>query len=120
VALRTQALAQAARHTQKVAGEDLQKVIQPSRSSQTKPEEMRTYDESLKVYWDNYSVIETAKHEGRQQGRQEGREEGREEGLQEGKRNRDIEIAQEMKKAGEPSEKIARFTGLSQEQIQEL
>jgi hypothetical protein len=28
---------------------------------------MRTYDESLKIYWDNYSVIETAKHEGREE-----------------------------------------------------
>ncbi len=28
---------------------------------------MRTYDESLKVHWDNYGVIETAKQEGRQE-----------------------------------------------------
>jgi predicted transposase/invertase (TIGR01784 family) len=77
---------------------------------------MRTYDESLKVYWDNYSVIETAKHEGREQGRQEGREEGREQGLQEGR----IEIAREMKKEGDPIEKIARITGLSKEQIENL
>ncbi len=33
---------------------------------------MRTYDESLKVYWDSYSVLQTAKHEGREQGREEG------------------------------------------------
>ncbi len=33
------------------------------------PEEMRTCDESQKVYLDNYSVIQTAKHEGRQAGR---------------------------------------------------
>ena len=31
---------------------------------------MRTYDESLKSYWDNYSVLQTAKYEGRQQGRE--------------------------------------------------
>ncbi len=34
-----------------------------------KPEQLRTYDESLKVYWDHYSVIETAKYEGRQGGK---------------------------------------------------
>ncbi len=73
---------------------------------------MRTYDESLKIYWDNYSVVETAKHEGRQQ--------GREEGLQEGKRNRDFEIAREMKKEGDSIEKISRITGLSKEQIENL
>ena len=35
---------------------------------------MRTCDESLKVYPDNYSVRQTARHEGRQQGRQERKE----------------------------------------------
>jgi len=45
------------------------------------PEEMRTYDESLKIYWDNYSVIETAKHEGREQGRQAARKAGTRSGL---------------------------------------
>jgi hypothetical protein len=30
---------------------------------------MRIYDESLRIYWDNYSVIETAGREGRQQGK---------------------------------------------------
>ena len=35
------------------------------------PEEIRTYGESLKIYRDNYSVIETAKHESREQGRLE-------------------------------------------------
>jgi predicted transposase/invertase (TIGR01784 family) len=68
------------------------------------PEEMRTYEESLKVYRDNYSVIETAKKEGRLEGRQEER----------------LEIAREMKKDGDSLEKIARITGLSQEQIAKL
>ncbi len=64
------------------------------------PEEMRTYDESLKVYWDNYSVLETAKHEGR--------------------RERNIELAKEMKKEGLSVEQITRITGLSQEYINAL
>jgi len=65
---------------------------------------MRTCDESLKVYPGNYSVIQTAKHEEREEGKQE----------------RDIEIAKEMKKAGQPAEKIARFTSLSKDQIENL
>ncbi len=81
---------------------------------------MRTYDESLKIYWDNYSVIETAKHEGREQGREQGRQEGREEGLLEGKRKRDTELAKEMKKEGLSVDQIARITGLSKEQINSL
>ncbi len=65
---------------------------------------MRTYDESLKIYWDNYSVIQTAKHEGREEGRQEER----------------FELAKEMKKEGLPVVQIARITGLSKEQIENL
>ena len=65
---------------------------------------MRTYDESLKSYWDNYSVIETAKHEGREQGREE----------------RNVEIAREMKNAGESVEQTARITGLKVADINQL
>jgi predicted transposase/invertase (TIGR01784 family) len=60
------------------------------------PEDMRTYEESLKTYRDNYSVLETAKRE------------------------REMEIARDMKKEGLPTEQIARITGLSKEQIEAL
>ena len=76
------------------------------------PTEMKAYDESLKVLWDNYSIIETAKEEGREEGRLEGREEGREESR--------VEIAREMKKEGLPVAQIARFTGLSVEAVEKL
>jgi predicted transposase YdaD len=64
---------------------------------------MRTYDESLKVYWDNYSVIETAKHEGREQGRELGRQEGKEEGIEIGASQKSIEIVRAIKKMAYPS-----------------
>jgi predicted transposase/invertase (TIGR01784 family) len=70
--------------------------------------EMRTYEESLKTYWDNYSILETARNEGKQEGRREGKEEGM------------IEVAREMKKEGDPVEKISRITGLTKEQIEKL
>ena len=63
-------------------------------------EEMRTYEESLKTYRDNYSILETAKKEGRQEER--------------------IELAKEMKKEGLSIEQIARITGLSKEQLEKL
>ena len=59
-------------------------------------EEMRTYEESLKTYRDNYSVLETAKIETK------------------------MEIAREMKKEGLSIEQIARITGLSKVQIEKL
>jgi predicted transposase/invertase (TIGR01784 family) len=85
-----------------------EKLFSQAEIAKLNPEEMRTYDESLKVYWDNYSVIETAKHEGRQAGKEEG------------KKERDLEIAREMKKEGDSTDKIARITGLSPEQIENL
>ncbi len=57
---------------------------------------MKAYEESLKIYRDNYSIIETAKKE------------------------RDIEIAKAMKKYGDPIEKISAITGLTKEQIEKL
>jgi predicted transposase/invertase (TIGR01784 family) len=64
------------------------------------PEDMRTYEESLKTYRDNYSVLETAKKEGRQEER--------------------IEIAKELKKLGVSIELIKKSTGLAKEQIEKL
>jgi predicted transposase/invertase (TIGR01784 family) len=64
------------------------------------PIEMKAYDESLKVLWDNYSIVETAKEEGREE--------------------RDVEIAREMKKEGLAVSQIARLTSLSEEHIEKL
>jgi predicted transposase/invertase (TIGR01784 family) len=61
---------------------------------------MRTYEESLKVYRDNYSVIETAKREGASE--------------------KEIEIARKMKKEGLTADQIARITGLTEQQIEKL
>jgi predicted transposase/invertase (TIGR01784 family) len=59
-------------------------------------EEMRTYEESLKVYRDNYSVIETAKYDAK------------------------IEVARELKRNGVSVDLIAKSTGLTKEQIEKL
>ncbi len=73
---------------------------------------MRTYDESLKIYWDNYSVIQTAKHEGRELGRQEG--------LQQGRQEERIEFAKRLKQKGVAIQIIAETSGLTEEQIEKL
>jgi predicted transposase/invertase (TIGR01784 family) len=64
------------------------------------PDEMKTYEESLKTYRDNYSIIETAKREGASE--------------------REIELAKGMKKEGLSVDLIVRITGLSKEQIEKL
>jgi predicted transposase/invertase (TIGR01784 family) len=93
---------------QKLQEEVFRKVFSQAEIAKLSPEEMRTYDESLKIYRDNFSVIETAKHEGREKGRQEGREEER------------IELARRFKQKGVDTQIIAETTGLTKEQIENL
>ena len=61
-----------------------------------KPEDMKAYEESLKVYRDNYSIIETAVNK------------------------RELEMAKEMKRDGHPLEMIVKYTRLTKEQIEKL
>jgi len=73
-----------------------QKLFKEAEIAKLKPEEMKAYEESLKVYRDNYSIIETAKKE------------------------RDIEIAQKLKQRGVALDIIVETTGLPKEQIEKL
>lgn len=68
------------------------------------PEEREAYEESLKNYRDLKNVVDTS----------------REEGYREGLDKRNIEIAKNMKNDGEPIEKIVKYTGLSEEEINKL
>ncbi|MDQ1354439.1 MAG: hypothetical protein QG657_4748 [Acidobacteriota bacterium] len=66
--------------------------------------QLADYEESLKAYRDLKGVIDTSFEEGQIEGRHE----------------KSFEIASLMKKAGEPSEKISQFTGLSKEVIENI
>lgn len=74
--------------------------------------EKEQYEESLKYYRDLKNVVDSSK--------EEGIKEGREKGIKEGKVKKSIEVAKEMKTDGFSLEKIARYTGLSIEEIQKL
>ncbi len=77
-----------------------EKLFAEAEIAKLNPEDMKAYEESLKVYRDNYSVIKTAKNEGRQEGR--------------------IEIAKRLRKKGIDVEIIAETTGLTKEQVEKL
>ena len=68
--------------------------------------------------------LEEGRAEGREEGRAEGREEGRAEGMAEGRQEGRVEekfvIARGMKADGLPVETIAKYTGLSAEEIENL
>ena len=70
--------------------------------------EREAYEESIKVYRDLKNVIDT------------GRAEGLEEGLAKGRLEGAIQIARQMKAAGEPVKKIIAYTGSTAEQIKTL
>jgi len=72
------------------------------------PDQVRSYEDSLKYYRDLKNSLDTAKEEGRL----EGKEEGRLEGIG--------EVAENMLKKGIPTEIIAETTGLTDQQIERL
>ena len=74
--------------------------------------EMRDYEESLKNLRDLGNVLNTAK--------EEGRKEGRKEGIEEGEKRKSMEMALRMRDDGMPLEVIAKYTGLSVEEIRNL
>ena len=62
------------------------------------------YEESKKVFWDNYSVMETA----------------HEKGIHEGKEIANYDAARRMKNDGMLVELIAKYTGLTAEEIEKM
>ncbi len=76
------------------------------------PREQREYHESIKDYWDYYSTMKTAIEKGEAKGRAEGRTEGRAEAIREN--------ARRMKADGMNIELIAKYTGLTVEEIAAL
>jgi predicted transposase/invertase (TIGR01784 family) len=76
------------------------------------PEQQEIYRKSQRAYWDNVNTLKTAIEESEEKGRAEGRAEGRNEEKH--------EIACEMKKDGVNPQTIAKYTGLSPEEIDEL
>jgi len=80
------------------------------------PDQVRSYEDSLKYYRDMKNSLDTAKEEGLQEGREIGREEGKEIGREE----KAIEIARELLKNNVSLEVISSSTGLTRDQIESL
>lgn len=77
-----------------------EKLFSEAEIAKLSSEDMKAYEESLKVYRDNYSVIETAKREGATE--------------------REIEIAKKLKQNGVSTDIIVKTTGLTEKQIEKL
>jgi len=81
---------------QKLQDRIFQKLFEAAEIARFTPEEREAYEESLKYYRDLKNVVDTSRYEGIKA------------------------VAKEMKANGEPTEKIMKYTNLSQEEIEEL
>lgn len=84
------------------------------------PKQLREYEDSVKAYRDIVNAVNTARIEGREEGWEKGREDGLEEGIAKGERKKQIEIARQMRTDGIPMDAILKYTGLSEQDINEL
>ena len=86
-------------------------------------QEVADYEDSLKIYRDLYSVMETAKMDGEKIGEKRGEERGRIEGEKrgriEGKMEGKMEIARRLFNKGMSVEEISEATDLSEKQVKE-
>jgi len=90
-----------------------QKVFEQAEIARYSREERREYEASIKNYWDYYSTMKTATDKAIAKGRAEGRAEG----LAEGEAKTRRENALKMKADNIPVELIAKYTGLTVEEI---
>jgi flagellar biosynthesis/type III secretory pathway protein FliH len=109
-----------------------EKLFEVAEIARFTPEQMQSYEDSLKYYRDIKNSLDTAREEGFLEGEQKGIQKGliegeqkgiqkgREEGLKEGELKSKIEIARKMLLQNMDVHIIATVIGLSHEQIEQL
>jgi len=85
-----------------------EKAFEKAELAKFTPREIDSYENSLKIYRDLKNVIDTA------------RDEGEARGILRGSSKRAMEIAAQMKIAGEPIDKIVLYTNLTKDVIERL
>ena len=108
------------------------KLFDQAEIAQYSPKEQREYAESIKNYWDYFSTMETAHNkgisEGFEQGHAKGLEEGieqghakgLEEGIEQGSKKIRYELARKMKADGVPFDTIAKYTGMTISEVEDI
>ena len=100
------------------------KLFDQAEIAQYTPDERREYETSVKNYWDYYSTLDTALAKGRAEGLEEGMAKGLEQGiakgLEQGQRIKSLEAARKMKSDGMAIDLIAKYTGLTADEIELL
>ncbi len=96
------------------------KLFKQAEIAQYNPVEWRRYAASLKEYWDYNSIMETAARKGMKQGLEQGIAEGYEQGMAQGIEATKFDTARKMKSDGMPIDLIAKYTGLTADEIAAL
>ena len=89
-----------------------QKLFEQAEIAKYSDAERRQYEESKKVFWDNFSVLKTARDKGLQEGIQQG--------IQQGIQNEKKETILRMKAKGFSLDDISESVGISKEEIATL
>ena len=84
------------------------------------PQEMREYEASKMAYRDIKNSIDTAKQEGLAEGMEKGMELGMEKGMKKGMNQKALDIARNMLADDVDINLIMKYSGLTQEQIENL
>jgi predicted transposase/invertase (TIGR01784 family) len=101
-----------------------EKLFETAEIAKFTPDQILSYETSLKYYRDLKNSLDTARDEGKEEGRIEGKIEGRIEGRIEGKiegqKEKAVEIARQLLAENFPADKISKITGLSVDEIRLL
>ncbi len=104
----------------KIKDKIFKKVFKVSELAKFNKEELQQYEASMNAYRDIKNSIDTAFEKGEIKGKIKGRIEGKKEGTREGQKKGKTEIAKNLLVNGIDIETIAKWTGLTIEQIKEL
>jgi len=89
-----------------------QKLFEQAEIARYSESERRQYEESKKVFWDNYSVLKTARDKGLREGVQQG--------IQQGIQQEKIDTIRRMEAKGFSFEDISEIVGLTVDEVKEL
>jgi predicted transposase/invertase (TIGR01784 family) len=93
-----------------------EKLFSEAEIAKLTPQEMKTYQESLKVYRDNQNAMDYMLKKGLEKGVQQGLEKG----VKQGRYEERTEIARGMKRINIPVDQIMEITKLTKEEIEKL
>ena len=96
------------------------KGFQKAEISKYNQDELRKYEESLKIYRDLKGVVDTSFYEGEKIGIEKGKIEGEKIGIEKGKIESKYETVKKMKQKGFDVKLISEITGLSENEIEKL